>query len=34
MSGKGNATKVDDSLGTNDVAVCCNVGQLTSEARF
>ena len=25
MSGKDNAAKVDDSLGTNHLAVCCDV---------
>ena len=34
MSGKDNAVKADDSLGTNHLAVCCDVGQLTFEARF
>ena len=34
MSGKENAAKVDDSLGTNHLAVCYDVGQLTFEARF
>ena len=34
MSGKDNATKVDDPLGTNHLAVCCDVGQVTFEARF
>ena len=34
MSGKDNAAKVDDSLATNHLVVCCDVGQLTFEARF
>ena len=34
MSGKGNAAKVDDSLGTNHLFVCCDVGQVTFEPRF
>ena len=34
MSGKDNAAKVDDSLGTNHLVVCCDVGQLSLEARF
>ena len=34
MSGKNNATKVDDSLGTNHLVVCCDIRQLTFEARF
>ena len=34
MSGKDNAAKVDDCLETNHLVVCCNVGQLTFEARF
>ena len=29
MSGKDNATKVDDALGTSHLVVCCDVGQLT-----
>ena len=33
MSGKVNAAKVDDSLRTNQSVVCCDVGQLTFEAR-
>ena len=34
ISGKDNAAKVDDPLGTTHLAVCCKVGQLTFEARF
>ena len=34
MSGKENAAKVDDSLGTNHLVVCSDVGQQTSETRF
>ena len=34
MSGKDNAAKVNDSLGTTHLAVCCDIGQLTFEARF
>ena len=34
MSGKDNAAKVDDSLGTNHLVVSCDVEQLTFEARF
>ena len=34
MSVKDNTVKVDASLGINDLAVCCDVGQLTFEARF
>ena len=34
MSEKDNTAKADDSLGTNHLAVCCDVGQLTFEARF
>ena len=34
MSGKDIAAKVGDSLGTNHLVVCCDVGQLTFEARF
>ena len=34
MSGKDNTVNVDDSLGTNHLVVCCDVGQLTFEARF
>ena len=34
MSGKDNAAKVDDSVRTNHLVVCCDVGQLTFEARF
>ena len=34
MSGKDNTVKVDNSLGTNHLIVCCDVGQLTFEARF
>ena len=33
MSGKDNEAKVDDSLGTNHLVVCCDVGQLTFEVR-
>ena len=32
--GKDNAAKVDDSLGINHLAVCCDGGQLTFDARF
>ena len=34
MSGKDNAAKVKDSLGTNHLVVCCDAGQITFEARF
>ena len=34
ISGKDNAANVDDSLETNHLVVCCDVGQLTSEAGF
>ena len=34
MSGKDNAAMVDDSLGTNLLAVRCDVRQLNLEARF
>ena len=34
MFGKDNAAKDDDSLGENHLTVCCEVGQLTFEARF
>ena len=34
MSGKDNEAKVDYSLGTNHLVVCCDVGQLTFEAKF
>ena len=34
MSGKDNAVKVDDPLGANQLIVCCDVGQLTFDARF
>ena len=34
MFGKDNVAKVDDSLGTNYLVVCCDVGQLTFEAMF
>ena len=34
MPGKDNAAKVDDSLETNHLAVCCVVGQLIFDARF
>ena len=34
MSRKNNTAKVDDSLGTNHLVMCCDVGQLTFEARF
>ena len=34
MSGKDNATKFYDSLATNYLAVRCDVGQLSFEARF
>ena len=31
MPGKDNGAKVDDSLGTNHLAMCCDLGQLTLE---
>ena len=34
MSGKNNLAKVDDSLGTNHLAVYCDVGQLIFEPGF
>ena len=34
MSGKDNAAKFDDSLETNHLVVCCDVEQLTLEAKF
>ena len=34
MSGQDNVAKVDDSLRTNHLAVCCDVGRLPFEARF
>ena len=34
MSGKDKAAKVVDSLGTNHLVVCCDIGQLTFKARF
>ena len=34
MPGKDNATMLDDSLGTNHLVVCYDVGQLTFEATF
>ena len=34
MSGTDNAAKVDDSLGTNHLVVCCDVGRLSAETRF
>ena len=34
MSGKDNVAKIDYSLGKNHLAVCCDVVQLTFEARF
>ena len=34
MSGKNSAAKVDDSLRTNHLVMCCDVEQLTFEARF
>ena len=34
MSGKDNAAKVGDSLRTNHLVECGNVGQLTFEAWF
>ena len=34
MSRKDNVVKVDDSLGTNHLAVCCDLEQLTFKARF
>ena len=34
MSGKDNAAQVDDSLGTNRLTVCCDVGLLTFRAGF
>ena len=33
MSGKDNTAKTDDSLRPNHLVVCCDVGQLTLEAR-
>ena len=34
MSGKDNAAMFDDSLGTNHLVVCCDVGQLTLKLDF
>ena len=34
ISRKNNEAKVDGSLGTNHLVVCCDVGQITFEARF
>ena len=34
MSRKDNAAKVNDSLGTNHLVVCCDIRKLTFEARF
>ena len=34
MSGKDNAAKIDDSLEKNHLLVCCDVGQLTFDARL
>ena len=34
MSGRDNAVKVDDSLGTNHLVMCCDAGQLSFDARF
>ena len=34
MSGKENAAKVDDFLGTSHLVVCCDIGQLIFEAWF
>ena len=34
ISAKDDVAKVDDYLGTNPLVVCCDVGQLTFEARF
>ena len=34
MSGKDNAAKVDDSLGTNHSVVCCEVGQPREENQL
>ena len=34
MSGKDNTAKADDSLGTDYLVVCCDVGQVTFDARF
>ena len=34
MSGKDNVAYVEDSLRTNHLAVCSDVGQLTFGARF
>ena len=34
MSGKDNAAKVDDSLETNHLVMCCDVGQPTFEDRI
>ena len=33
-SGKDNAATVHDSLGTDHLVVCCDVGQQTFEAMF
>ena len=33
MFGKYSAAKVDDSLGTNHLVICCDVGQITFEAK-
>ena len=34
MSGKDSAAKMDHSLGTNHLVVCCDVGQLTFDLGF
>ena len=34
MSGKENVAWVDDSLRTNHLAVCCDLGLLTFGVRF
>ena len=34
MSRKDNEAKLDDSLGTNHLVVCCDVGQLAFELGF
>ena len=34
MFAKDNAAKANDSLGTDHLVVCCDIGQLTFEDRF
>ena len=34
MPGKDNAAKVDDSLGTNHLVVCCDAGQQLLKVGF